>query len=1011
MANRYWVGGAGTWNTTSTTNWSASSGGASGASVPTAADSVFFDQAGTYTVTCTGALTCLDITVSAGTVTFATGTGPTFAISGSMSLVAGTVWSSTGAITFNATTTGKTITTNGVSISASITLNGSGGGWTLGGALTGTSFNITTGSFDTAGYSMTLSSNINLGNTGIRSVTLNNSTINCTTINASSSTNLTFNAGTSNITCGGGTGGGRTIGGPNLTFYNVTCTYGPQDFLTGNSLTISGPVTFNNLICTGVPTTFGALMLTGNVTVNGLLTLPPSSNAYANRLQVYSGNNTTVSRGTQVTLTVASISAVSDTDFCDIIFAGAAAPLSGTRLGNIANNSGINFSAPKTVYFVGTVSANFYTAAWATSSGGTTNAANFPLPQDIAIIDNNSLNSGATLSIYEAMCTPTTSFASRTLPITFAGNGGGAPTFFFNGSLTLTSQVTMGSFIGGIAFIGRGSNTITSAGVSILRSITIDTVVGTVQLQDALNIGTNVITLTSGTFDANIYNVTAGSFSSNNSNTRTVAIGSGTWSLSGTSTTWNTGTTTGLTVTGTGTISMTAATAKTFAGGGASYSGITLDQGGAGALTISGSNTFKNITNTYSSTGATTILFTANVTQTVSQFTASGSAGKLLTLLTTLGTVQATIALTGGGTVSTNYLSVKDIVFTPGPSAFGTTPYVWYLGANSTNSGNNSGGVFTSGTQKVYQITNTATTSWTVPADWNSSSNTVYLIGGGGGGGGSRATSTTNKAGGAGGGGGGYTAVTNYSTTPSSSIAVAVGTGGTSGASSGGTGGTGGTTSWAVTNFATGGTGGSTTVAPTSVGGLGGTGTYSGGAGGAGSTTTTSGVIVTGGGGGGAAGPNGAGGAGGIGFANATATNTAGGGGGGNGGGTAGGNASSATGGTGGNNSLGTGGGAANTAGTNGGGGGGGSAAIGKSGGAGVDILNTIGGGGGAGGSGGSAFGGIAGSIYGAGGSGGTTSVTTLTASGGAGSQGLIVIAYTPSAVVTSTGKFFLMFQ
>ena len=54
MADRYWVGGAGTWDTTSTTNWSASSGGASGASVPTSADSVFFDQAGTYTVTLTG---------------------------------------------------------------------------------------------------------------------------------------------------------------------------------------------------------------------------------------------------------------------------------------------------------------------------------------------------------------------------------------------------------------------------------------------------------------------------------------------------------------------------------------------------------------------------------------------------------------------------------------------------------------------------------------------------------------------------------------------------------------------------------------------------------------------------------------------------------------------------------------------------------------------------------------------------------------------------------------------
>jgi hypothetical protein len=156
MANRYWVGGTGTWNTSSTTNWSASSGGASGASVPTAADSVFFDQASTYTVTLTGALTCLDITVSAGTVTFSGSGTPT--ISGSMSLVAATVWNATGLITFNATTTGNTITTNGVSLSASITFNGVGGSWQLGSALTTGATRVTTltaGTLDLASYTLT----------------------------------------------------------------------------------------------------------------------------------------------------------------------------------------------------------------------------------------------------------------------------------------------------------------------------------------------------------------------------------------------------------------------------------------------------------------------------------------------------------------------------------------------------------------------------------------------------------------------------------------------------------------------------------------------------------------------------------------------------------------------------------------------------------------------------------------------------------------------------------------
>ena len=53
MAARFWVGGTGTWDASSTANWSATSGGAGGASVPTSADSVTIDAAsgsGTITV-------------------------------------------------------------------------------------------------------------------------------------------------------------------------------------------------------------------------------------------------------------------------------------------------------------------------------------------------------------------------------------------------------------------------------------------------------------------------------------------------------------------------------------------------------------------------------------------------------------------------------------------------------------------------------------------------------------------------------------------------------------------------------------------------------------------------------------------------------------------------------------------------------------------------------------------------------------------------------------------------
>jgi hypothetical protein len=202
MANRYWVGGTGTWDTSSTANWSTSSGGSSGASVPTASDSVFFDQAGTYTVTLTGSLTCLDFTVSAGTVTFSSTGSPT--VSGSMSLIAGTVWSSGGGITFNATTTGKTFTTNGTSISGTIYFSGVGGAWTLGSALSCTSgINFTAGTLDTSNYSVT-SSTFQSSGSSVKVLTLGSTTWTVTGSGSfawytSGATNLTVNRGTSTI--------------------------------------------------------------------------------------------------------------------------------------------------------------------------------------------------------------------------------------------------------------------------------------------------------------------------------------------------------------------------------------------------------------------------------------------------------------------------------------------------------------------------------------------------------------------------------------------------------------------------------------------------------------------------------------------------------------------------------------------------------------------------------------------------------------------------------------------
>jgi hypothetical protein len=136
MADRYWVGGTGTWDAAATTNWSASSGGASGASVPTAADNVIFDAGsdagGIFTVTLSGTRLCLNITASSLDFTMTLGGTGGLTVSGNLSFPATNFTRSyTGTTTFNSTTSGKTITTNGVSFNGDITFNGVGGVWQL----------------------------------------------------------------------------------------------------------------------------------------------------------------------------------------------------------------------------------------------------------------------------------------------------------------------------------------------------------------------------------------------------------------------------------------------------------------------------------------------------------------------------------------------------------------------------------------------------------------------------------------------------------------------------------------------------------------------------------------------------------------------------------------------------------------------------------------------------------------------------------------------------------------
>jgi len=558
MADRYWVGGTGSWSSTNTANWSDTSGGAGGFSVPTAADNVFFDvnsNVGTGSFTVTMANTprvCNDFTASGldGTMTLA-GSNIGLTVSGSLSFPATNFTRTyTGTTTFNATTTGKTITTNGVAL-ATVDFNGVGGGWTLGSALSCGAITVTNGTFDTSSsgnYAITASS-LSSSNSNARTINLNASLVQTalsSSINFSTSTNLTFNAGTSSITVASSlanfSGGGQT-------FYNVSFT---STALSTPSIT--GANTFNNLTVTGRTSVgIGVLSLSANQTVNGTFTVNAGT-ASAYRTMIASDVI-----GTPRTLTCAAES-LTDVDFRDIIAAGAGSPFTGTRLGDCKGNSNITFPTAKTVYFGRVGSGNWGSSltggAWSATSGGSLDATQFPLAQDTAVFPAATYPaSGSTITINANYNIGTIDMSLRTSDTMTLATGTTNPAIYgnwINGTgITLSGTNT-------ITFAGRITQQITSAGRAFTQDLTFNSPSGTIQLQDALTTATaRTTTLTQGTLDLQSYTLSTGLFSSSNSNTRTIAFGTGNITCTGTGTAWTTATATNLTTTGTQVVNVT----------------------------------------------------------------------------------------------------------------------------------------------------------------------------------------------------------------------------------------------------------------------------------------------------------------------------------------------------------------------------------------------------------------------------------------------------------------------
>lgn len=99
MANRFWVGGTGTWDASDTTHWAATTGAAGGQSVPGSGDNATFDAnsgGGTVTVNTTVALISLTAGAFTGTLDFGTNNN-NVTVSG----VPGVSWTGTGTRSIN----------------------------------------------------------------------------------------------------------------------------------------------------------------------------------------------------------------------------------------------------------------------------------------------------------------------------------------------------------------------------------------------------------------------------------------------------------------------------------------------------------------------------------------------------------------------------------------------------------------------------------------------------------------------------------------------------------------------------------------------------------------------------------------------------------------------------------------------------------------------------------------------------------------------------------------------
>lgn len=329
-----------------------------------------------------------------------------------------------------------------------------------------------------------------------------------------------------------------------------------------------------------------------------------------------------------------------------------------------------------TRYWVGGTASWDGTAGfkWAIESGGA-GGYSAPTSVDTVYFDSNSGSGVVTIAAGNGG-------ASNVYLTDFAGTVAGSANITIRSGLSIGSGVTW-NYSGNITLGSNGNYGQLNTSGKTIASLTINT--GTtaagVTLSDSLIVGN--LSLISGFFESNNYGITVTeSVNSSGTGARILNLGNGIWNFTGSGTVWDCATATNLSVSsGSSTFKFTSGSAKTFQGGGRTYNIISNE--GAGALTISGSNTFTTLQNTVQ---PTTFTFTAGTTQTVTNFNVNGTSGNLVTINSSSAGSQATISKSSG-TVTASYLAIQDINATGGATWDATN-------GTNTNLGNNAGWIF-----------------------------------------------------------------------------------------------------------------------------------------------------------------------------------------------------------------------------------------------------------------------------------------------------------------------------